>query len=712
MQRITYSLAALLILLITACGTPKSTASTGTPTAPAAPPATETAEEVLEQDFRATAPEPGPAPEINLGDFEDFTLDNGLQVVLVENHKLPRVSYQLFVDVPPHLEGAYAGTQDMLGSMLRRATSDMSKEEIDEAVDFIGANLSTSGSGAYASTISKYKEEVMQLMADVILNAEFPAEEFAKVKEDARAGLAQQLSSPDAIASRVRQAITYGPNHPYGELMTESTLDSITLDVVKEAYNTYFVPNRSYLVMVGDLTPAEARSLATEHFSDWERKEVAVPEFPTPQIPDGVTVNFVPRPGAVQSNVIFTDPIQLQPGTKESIRANLLNIALGSGFNGRLFANLREDKGYTYGAYSSIGEDKLVGNFRAYANVRNEVTDSAITQFIYELDRIAAEPLTATELDNAKMQIAGSFGRALESPQRIAGYALNTIRYDLDRDFYPDYLQVVQNSSLNDVSEVAREIVTPENINIVVVGDPAEAEKLARFATSGEVTYYDANGAEVDVEGMEAPADLTVEQVLNGYLEAIGGKAAAEAIENLSVTFEGSLQGQTLTQKMVTTNDNRMSSQTMMSGMTVADQRYANGKAMVKQMGQPMELPDEAVTAMAEQAVIFPELSYLDRIDDITIEGTEMIDGKPAVVLVIGEGLRESYDAESMLKVRTTRQQGPQTIKQTLSDYEPIEGVLFPRTMVLEGMLPVPLTLKVTEIAVNEDLDEEMFSVE
>ena len=193
MQRIHQQLALLILLLTSVCTVPA----------------------LAQDDFRANPPEPGPAPEIKLGDFEDFTLDNGLQVVLVENHKLPRVSYQLFVDVPPHLEHAYAGTQEMLGSMLRRATADMTKEEIDEAVDFIGATLSTSGSGAYASTISKYKEQVMELMADVILQAEFPEAEFAKVKEDARAALAQQLSSPDAyISFRDSRSLAVRSAHP------------------------------------------------------------------------------------------------------------------------------------------------------------------------------------------------------------------------------------------------------------------------------------------------------------------------------------------------------------------------------------------------------------------------------------------------------------------------------------------------------------------
>ncbi len=666
-------------------------------------------------DFRRTAPEPGPAPEIQLGDFEDFTLDNGLQVVLVENHKLPRVSYQLFVDVPLHLEGETAGAQDMLGSMLRRATTDMTKEEIDEAIDFIGASLSTSGNGAYASTISKYKEDVLKLMADVVLKAEFPEDEFNKVKEDTKAGLAQETTNPDAIASRVRRAVIYGSDHPYGELMTERTLENIDLAAVKAVYDTYFVPNRSYLVMVGDLTPEEARRLAEENFSDWAEKEVEVPEFATPERPDGVTVNFVPRSGSVQSNIVIADPIQLEPGTKEAIRAQLLNIVLGSGFNGRLFANLREDKGYTYGAYSSTNEDPIVGNFQAYANVRNEVTDSAITEFMNELQTIASEPVSDKELMDAKMQTAGSFGRALESPQRIASYALNTVRYDLDRDFYPDYLKVMQNTSINDVEEVAEDIITPQNVNIIVVGDKAEAEKLAQFATSGKVNYFDVNGEPVDMEAMSAPTDATPEGVLNGYFEAIGGKDAAMALENVSMTMEGTVQGQTINQTMVKTNDARMSSQTSMMGMVLADQRYADGKAMVKQQGQSMPLPDEAVAAMKDEAALFPETAYLDMLDSITVEGSEMVDGEQAIVLAItknGQTTREYYAADDGLKLQTVKTQGPQTITQSYADYEAASGILFPRTIKIEGMMPIPLEMNVTEVTVNGEVDPALFEME
>ncbi len=705
MQRLFLGLIALL--LVAACSTPQATADKM-----AGKPMESTA--LNKDDFRAMPPEPGPAPTIQLGDFQDFKLENGLQVVLVENHKLPRVSYQLFIDVPPHMEGDYAGTSSLMGNMLRRATSTKSKEELDEAIDFIGATLNTGGTGAFGATISKYKETLMEMMAEVVLDARFPEAEFAKVKSEAEANLQSALNNPGAIASRLQNAITYGKDHPYGELLTAETLENITLDQVKEYYDTYFVPNRSYLVMVGDLTRAEAEQLAKDAFSDWKAKEVTVPEFTMPKRPAGVTVNFVPRSGAVQSNIIISHPVDVQPGTKKALRAGILNRILGTGFNGRLNQNLREDKAFTYGAGSSINSDELVGSFSASSDVRNEVTDSAVTEFMLELMKISSEPVTPDELNRAKSQITGSFGRALESPQRIASYALNTIRYGLDRDYYPTYLKKVESSSANDLLEVGREIITPKQTNIIVVGDKAVAEKLAGFATSGKVNYFDVNGNPLDLEEMAAPTDLTPASVLQGYLEAIGGKDAVMKVENYAFKMKGTIQGQPLTQTFYKSGGDKFSSQTIAMGMTLADQRYNAGKASIVAQGQNRPLPPEAQAAMADQASLFPEVGMMASVDELSVEGTEMIDGKKAVVLLqktpMGD-VRHFYDAESMLKLRTQQKQGGQTIDLSYGDYREVNGVKFPFSMKMEGMMPFALELSTDEVKVNTEIDPSLFEI-
>ncbi len=701
MQRIFLSLFALLLLAT--CSAPKASAPNTASTATA------------NDDFRAKAPAPGPAPEIQLGDFQDFKLDNGLQVVLVENHKLPRVSYQLFVDVPPHLEGEYAGAGDLMGQMLRRATSTMTKEEIDESVDFIGASLSTSSSGAFAATISKYKEQMAELMAKVVLDAKFPQAEFEKVKSDAAAGLKSELSDPDAIASRVRRVLVYGPDHPYGELTTEESLANIDLAAIEKYYQTYFVPNRSYLVLVGDLTRAEAETLAEKHFGAWQRKEVITPELTAPERPEGVVVNFVPRAGSVQSNIIISHPARVEPGTKEAIRAGIVNSILGSGFNGRLFQNLREDKGYTYGAYSNIANSEVIGNFQANSNVRNEVTDSAVAQFMLELTKISSEPVTDDELKRAKSQLVGSFGRALESPERIASYALNTVRYGLDRDFYPTYLKKVEATSQNDLLEVARDIITPQNTHIVVVGEKSIADKLAQFATNGKVNYYDENGRPVNMEEMAAPSDLTAKGVLEGYVKAIGGQEAIAAIKSMFSTMEASVQGQTITQTIAKEGGDKFSSQTMMMGMVMADQRYNDGTAKMTQQGQAVPASPEITATLAQQSALFPEADLLNDLDKVSLDGVETINGKKAVVLAV-EGptgtARHYFDQETMLQIRQVTVQAGQTVTIDLGDYREVSGVKIPHLLTINGMLPFPLEMKVTEAKMNATLDPSRFQVD
>ncbi len=705
MQRI---LLGLMALLIFAACTPKATTTM-------ADKAEEMAPKPMVEDFRAQAPAPGPAPEIDLGDFQDFKLANGLQVILVENHKLPRVSYQLFVDVPPHMEGEYAGASGMMGSMLRRATSDMTKSEIDEAIDFIGANLSTSGSGAFASTISKYKTDMMEMMGKVVLDAQFPEEEFNKVKDDALAGLKSALADPNAIASRVRSVLTYGADHPYGELETEETLNNVTLDVIKDYYNTYFVPNRSYLIMVGDLTRKEAEMMAEKSFGSWESKEVPAPMFEMPAPPTGVVVNFVPKAGSVQSIINIGHPVALKPGNERAIQAGIANSILGSGSSGRLFQNIREDKGYTYGAYSSLSSNRLVGNFNASASVRNEVTDSAVHEFMLEIMEIGKTPVTTEELERAKSKLNGSFGRALERPQQIASYALSTIRYGLDRDFYPTYLQKVEATTAADIQRVASELIATSGTNITVVGDKAVAESLAKFATNGKVNYYDINGQPLDMDAMAAPTDVSAKSVLEDYVSAIGGIDAINNVKNIAQVMEASIQGQTITQTFYKAGGDKFSSQTQMMGMTMSDQRFNAGKGKMEQRGTAMEVTEEMLSGLKEQAVLFPTAALLEDLDKVSVSGTEMIEGKKAIILDVDgpNGTAQFYfDADSKLLVRQVRSQGGQAVTVDLSDYQTTGNIMFPHLMKIFGMMPFPLEMKTKELKVNTEIDASVFEIE
>src|SRR3954471_4859920 len=329
---------------------------------------------------RSLKPLPGPAPSIKLGDIKSFELPNGLKVFVVENAKAPTVTYSIALDIHPALEGDAAGLAALTSELITSGTKSRSKDQLDSDIDFIGAKLSASTRGLYAFALSKQNKKLLELLADVLLNPAFKQEELDKVKKQTLSELAQEKDDPDAIASNVQKILNFGKNHPYGELTTEASLDKITLEKCTTYFQTYFRPNVAYLAVVGDVKFSDIKPLIEKALGGWIRADV--PSFipPMPPMPTKTTVAFVNKPGAVQSVINVTYPVELKPNSEDLIKTKVLNNILGGGFSSRLFMNLREKHGYTYGSYSSLTNDELIGEFSAHAKVRNAVTDSAIAE--------------------------------------------------------------------------------------------------------------------------------------------------------------------------------------------------------------------------------------------------------------------------------------------------------------------------------------------
>lgn len=674
-----------------------------------------------QEDFRQSAPKAGPAPKIEIGEYKQFELENGLKVIVVENHKLPRVSYQIFVDVPPLKEGEYAGAADMAGQLLKTGTKSKSKAEIDEAVDFIGASLSTSASGVVGSSLTRHKDKILELMADVLFNPVFPQEEFDKLKTQTLSNLASSKDDPNAIAGNVAQVLRYGKDHPYGELTTEATVENITVEQCKTFYNTYFKPNISYLVIVGDTSPEEAKKDAEKYFSKWEKGEVADPELGQPGKPGEVKVDFVNKPGAVQSVINVTYPVELKVSDDNYLAALVTNTILGGYFRSRLNANLREDKGYTYGVGSTLSPSLEVGYFNAGGSVRNEVTDSAIVEFLYEMKRLQEEKVPQDELNLVKNYRTGALARALEQPTTIAQFALNTIRYNLPKDYYATYLERLNAVTPEDVMAIAKKYITPDNAHILVVGNKGEvAEKLKQFDTDGEIDYYDYYGRKVEVSATQMDADMTAAKVIDKYLEAIGGKEKLMAVKDLSMKMNTSVQGMSLETTMQQKAPNKFSMKVMMNGMAMQEQKYDGENGMAGQMGQTQKLEGEQLESMKRQATMFPELNYADTSYTLTLKGIENIDGTDAYEVELetsnGEKSTEFYAVDSGLKIRTVQvvEGGGQTatIINDIGDYKEVEGILFPHTLTVTGAAPIPLKNEVISIEVNKGIDDSVFKVE
>lgn len=669
-----------------------------------------------QDDFRSSAPKPGPARKIELGKSEEFTLKNGLEVIVVENHKLPRISAQVFVNVPVINEGEKAGSIQLAGQLLEAGTKSRSKAEINQSIDFIGASIGSNANGVLGSGLSRHTETIVELMADILLNPSFPEEEFDKLKTQTISGITIGKDDASQMSNNASSVVTYGADHPYGEIPTEESISLTTVEDCRKYYENYFHPNISYLIFVGDITPKKAKELAQKHFGAWKKTFVAKGELPKPTAPNANQVCFVTKPGAVQSVINITYPVDFKPGSEDAIKISMLNQIFGGSFFGRLFKNIREDKGYTYGANSNISSDQEVGAFSAFASVRNEVTDSALIEFLYEMKRITSEVVTDDELQTAKNMIMGSFARQLEQPTTIARYALNTARYRLPADYYTTYLERLDKITKEEILEVAKKYIRPENANIVVVGNKETGEKLKQFSADGKLKYYDGQGKEIHQLKVVLPSDTKAEDVISNYIKAIGGKEALAGVKDMTVMLSASVQGMEMNMKRVVKNG-KMLVEVKANGMVMNEIKFDGEKASVSQMGQKQDADPATLASLREDAVLFPELAYEELGKKLTLKGGESLDGKQVYVIEIesasGKKQTDYYDIKSGLKVRSQSAEGNTVVQTDYKDYRQVDGgIMMPFEILSVGQAPFPLNFKVSEVLVNQGVEDAVFKVE
>ncbi|HAD12490.1 MAG TPA: peptidase M16 [Saprospirales bacterium] len=672
-------------------------------------------------NIRKSAPTPGSAPKVQIGKAETFRLDNGLTVILVENHKLPKVSYRIFVDYDPVLEKDAAGYLDITGELISKGTKTRTKAQIDAQVDFIGASLFSDANGVSGNCLKKHSEKLLTLMSDVLLNPTFPQEEMAKAKKRAESALASQKDDANAIAGNVASILRYGKDHPYGEIMTDATLSKINLEQVKNHYNTYFKPNIAYLVITGDITRVEAERQAKQYFGKWEKGTVPAHTYGIPRAPEKTTVDFVHRAGAVQSVINITYPVELQPGTPDVIRSRVANSVLGGYFNSRLNFNLRETNAWTYGAGSSLNPDKLVGMFNASASVRNAVTDSSIIEFLKEMRRLSDEKVPNDELQVVKNVMAGNFSRSLEEPGTVATFALNTARYRLPADYYEKYLEVLQSVTADEIQAMSRKYIRPDKAHILVVGNRDDvADRLKQFSAEGKINFYDAFGNPVKTANTTLPAGLTAEQVIEDYLNAIGGRGKIVTITDMETKSTMQMRGPSFNLTTYQKGGNKILVEMSMNGQVMNKQLFDGQSGTQSAMGQVENLDEASIADMKEQAKICKEADYKTGGYKLNLKIMEEVNGAMAFVIEVirpdGETITEYYDTKTSLKLReVSMDQGPdgnpaiQTVD--MSDYKEVNGVKIPHVLTISGVFPVPFKVTVSEIKVNGGIKDDVFKL-
>ncbi|MFV8332795.1 M16 family metallopeptidase [Flavobacterium sp. GSP14] len=660
---------------------------------------------VLMQGQIIPQPKPGVAPTVKIGKPVTFELKNGLKVMVVENHKLPRVSFSLTLDNDPYTEGDKKGVADMTSTMMGSGTTKISKTAFNEEVDFLGANINFSASGASASSLSKYSGRVLELMADGALNPVFTQAEFDKEKAKLIEGLKSNEKSVSAVAARVVDVLTYGKNHPAGEYVSEATLKNVTLADVQANYNTYFVPSNAYLIIVGDVKFSETKKMVEKFFGPWKKAIAPSITFSDPKDVPQTQINFIDMPNAVQSEVAAINVSNLKMTDPDYFAVLIANQILGGDFNSYINMNLREAHGWTYGARTSIYGDKRVSTFNASTQVRNAVTDSTVVEIFKEFKKIRTEKVTDEMLASVKAGYIGRFVMQIEKPQTVAGYALRIQTQSLPADFYENYIKNISAVTADDVLRVANKYFLENNSRVVIVGKAADvAPSLEKLKYP--VLYFDKYGNPTAKPELKKaiPAGVTVKSVLDNYIKAIGGLQAAQAVKTIAMTGSTTIPQAPSPLSFVSKTDSKgmLMVELAMGTISIMKQVVNEKGAYVMQQGQKQILEGEMLNDMKAEATPFKELTLATK-EGLTLVNIEPINGKDAYAIKNGKTTL-FYDVASGLKVAESivMEQGGKSMTKTnsYSDYREVKGVKVPFNIIQN--VGFDIDIKMSDVKINE----------
>ena len=431
----------------------------------------------------------------------EVDLPNGLHLLVLEDHRLPQIAFQIFI---PGAGGYYdpAGEQGLasfVATMMREGTPSRTSEQISQQLEVMAANLTVgAGTGLEAtvngSCLSDQVEKLLDIGADVILHPSFPDEELARYKQRMRAQLMQQRANPGFLAAELFNRVVYS-THPASRLSpTVAALDAATRDALAAFHRARYVPDHAGMAISGDISLAGARKLVEAKLGGWAKSGAAAPTVTDPPELAGPRISFIARPNSVQTNLIV--------GTQAIARTDpdydvlqVMNRVIGGGPTGRLFIHLREEKGYTYGAGSSLSASMFRGDWSASTSVRSEVTEPALHDLLAEISQLRDQAVSDQELSDAKRAMIASFALSLESPAQLLNYHVTRWRYKLAADYWDKYPDRVSAVTKDQVQTAAKKYLAAQRIQIVAVGDPVRAgDTLKKLGT---VEAFDADGKRI-----------------------------------------------------------------------------------------------------------------------------------------------------------------------------------------------------------------------
>ncbi len=456
-------------------------------------------EELLD---RSKPPVPGPPKDVQFPDYFDTTLPGGINVLVIENNKIPAVSVRLvFKNAGSYYDNGKYGLASLTAELLTKGTKNRSATQIAEEIDFIGGNLNSGsdwdGSYVSLSLLKKHLNIGIDVLADVVLNPVFSEDEISRVKEQRLSSILQGKDDAGNLTDKMFNKVLFG-NHPYAFPAegTEESINSMTRGDYEDFYKSHYLPQSLILAFVGNITKEEAIMIVNDRFSNWSGTPQENSDVKVYLIDDRKpnSVDIVNKPGAVQSN-LRVGHIGISRNNPDFIAVTVMNTILGGYFGSRINYNLREKHGYTYGARSGFNTKIYPGDFSVDADVRNEVTDTSVSLIIEELNRIIKEEVTDEEFQTVKNYLTGVFPLQLETANAVASRVINLKLYNLPRDYYNSYISSINGLTKQDILNAAKKYIHPDKLFIVISGDAkAIEEKMKKF---GPVKVYDPDGKEI-----------------------------------------------------------------------------------------------------------------------------------------------------------------------------------------------------------------------
>ena len=450
---------------------------------------------------RKKVPAPGKTPELRVPSWTKSTLANGAELLVAEKHDLPLISFSItFLGGADQFEPAgKQSVASLTAALLSEGTKSRDAEALSNALQLLGTTVGASVSGesgsiSFRSTTAKFPA-TLDILADILVNPTFPQVGLDRLRGQRLVQLTQARAQPGAIANRVFPRVVYGSGHPYGRVVTEESLKAVSRDDLVAFHKAYYQPGRALITVVGDTTAASAKPIIEKALAAWT-KGGERPSFSFPPVsePKTTTIFLVDKPGAAQSTFAIGRPGPPR-NTPDYYAIQVMNTMLGGMFQSRLNANIREEKGYSYGVSSSFGYGKGPGPFRTGGDIVTEKSDAALVEFMKELRGIlGGRPITDEELGVAKDALIQRLPATFASVSSVNSALTTLWVQNLPDDYYQQYAKRIAAITRDDVLRVAKQYVTLDHLAIIIVGDKSVIEGPLKATGIAPIVYYDIEG--------------------------------------------------------------------------------------------------------------------------------------------------------------------------------------------------------------------------